>query len=107
MSNKLADLDKSMELAETINHMKIFLLMIDLDYARQMSEQLREHASFSDSAAVLNPLYNPLKPNIIRKQAKSLSLLVEFIETLKEIDVMKAQLQKEQSNKEDIMKLFL
>lgn len=107
MSDKLEDLDKSMDLAETINMMKPFLHSVNLDYAKEMVGKLSEHASFSDSTAVLNPMYNPLKPDIIRKQAKSLCLLVDFIETLKEIDVMKTQLSKEQQTKEDVMKLFL
>lgn len=107
MSNKLEGYGKQLELAGAINAMKPFLLYIDLEFARKCVNDLREHGGFIDSAAVLNPMYNPLKPDIIRKQAKALSLLVEFIELLKEVDQMKERLSNEQANKEEIMKLFM
>jgi len=106
MSNKLEDYGKAEELAMVIEMMKPFILSMDLDYAKEVAEEFRKQASFEDSAAVLNPLYNPLKPRIIRKQSESLTLLINFVESLKEIQGMKDQLAKEQATQQDIMKMF-
>lgn len=106
MANKLEDLDKSLELAERINEMKITLLRIDLDYAKEMAGKMQDRGNFMDSAAALNPMYNPAKSDVYRLQGKSLGLLVEFIETLKEIDKLKAEANRYESNQQTLMNLF-
>lgn len=107
MSNKLEDLEKSHDLANIINMVKFQLVQIDLDYAREMGNRLIEQGNFQDSAAVLNPAYSPLKSDILRKQGKALLGLVQFIEELKDIDKMKADLSKSEAAQQDIMKLFI
>jgi hypothetical protein len=106
MSNKLEDLDKSLELAERINEIKIPLLLVDLDYAKEVAARMQNHGNFMDSAAALNPMYNPTKSDVYRLQGKSLCLLVEFIETLKEVDKLKAEALRHEMNQEKIMNLF-
>lgn len=117
MSNKLSDLplpdrsegeelEKSHELAAVITMMKPYFHMIDLEFAKSAAVGMHERANWLDSAAALNPMYNPLKCDIMRKQANALSKLVEVIDDLKEVDQMKAQLAQEESTQQDIMNLF-
>jgi hypothetical protein len=107
MSNKLEDLDKSMELASQLEGMKAFLMIMDVDYIREMSVNFYKQADFQDSAAVLNPMYNPVKQELLRKQAKSLSILGEFITLLKEADELKREVRSHEEAQSDIMKLFM
>lgn len=108
MENELStDQEKAQELANIINMIKMPLLNVDLSYAKQAAIDMHNRASFLDSAAVLNPLYNPLKSDIMRRQAKSLTLLIGFIEELHEIQKMKDQLTQEQAAQQDVMKLFM
>lgn len=107
MARKLEEFDdKAYQLADAINGMKIWFHLIDLDYAKQAAADMHRKASFTDSAAVLNPLYNPLKPDIMRKQAKALNLLIQVIEELKEVDRMKAKLSEQEKNQQDIINIF-
>lgn len=106
-TGKLADLEKSQELADTINSIKIPLILIDCDYAREAAKQMKEQAGWQDSAAVLNPMYNPLKQDIIRKQADALNSLVDFVEALKEVEEMKKTMAVHDCNQQQIMKMFL
>lgn len=82
--------EKSEELASHIEGIKLNLLFVDVDYAKEVSKSMRQQASWQDSAAVLNPMYNPDKQNILLlyKQAEMLDCIVKFIELGKETYVM-------------------
>ncbi len=105
-TTKLENLGKTMELAGIIMAIKPWLSQVDLEFAKSCQNDLRDHASFLRSAAVLNPLYNPAKTDILIKQAESIGHLVSFIECLKEVTEMKDSLQAQNAQMEDIMKLF-
>lgn len=107
MSNKLGDLQKSYELADIINKMKPFLNEMDLDYARSAIAHMQEVAGFNDSAAVLNPHYDPAKTDLMYVQCQALSKLVEYVELLKKCDQLKATVGRNNQQRSEILKFFL
>lgn len=108
MKNKIEiTQEKSQELADCINNIKIPLLYMDIEYAKAAAEQMIEQASFQDSAAVLNPMYNPEKSDTIRKQAKMLQHLISFIEIGKEVDEHKKSIANHSNQQEKIIKMFV
>ena len=98
---------KSIELAEQINSIKLLLYGVDIDYAKECVTEMKSQASWEDSAAVLNPMYNPEKSNLIRKQADMLNHLVQFLEAGKEVDEMKKSVNKYAQHQQNIMKMFM
>lgn len=84
--------EKSQELADLINDIKMPLFFMDLEYAKEAMEQMMKQANWQDSAAVLNPSYNPDKSNLLRLQGSALNHLIKYVETLKEVDKMKEKI---------------
>ncbi len=107
MSNNLGDLQKSYELADIINKMKPLLIEMDLDYAKVAVAGMLDMANFHDSAAVLNPGYDPSKTEHLQMQCKALSKLIEYVELLKQCDVLKAKVAQNGAQRAGIMKLFI
>lgn len=107
MSNKLGDLQKSYELADVINKMKPLLHKMDLEYAKHALEAMRDAAHFNDTAAVLNPSYDPDKTRWLSVQCDALGKLIEYVELLKECDVLKAKVAQNGAQRSEIMKMFL
>jgi len=107
MNNKLEDLGKSYELAAILESIKPMLQTIDLEFARKAGEGMVDQGNFQDSAAVLNPSYDPTKSDLLRLQGETLLKLVEFVESLKEIDELKEQVRVNQNNMAAIQKMFL
>lgn len=99
--------EKSIELADRINSIKMILFLIDVEYAKQVSKQMMDQGNWQDSAAVLNPSYDPLRSDIIRKQARMLNHLTQFIELGKEVDEMKAQEIRNKQNMDKISRMFM
>lgn len=106
MSNKLEDLGKSMELAGQIEGIKAFAMMMDLDHLRESIKHFREQASFQDSAAVLNPRYNPKKSQLLDMQATALENLLGFVERLKKCQEMKDSIKQDDAVRDEIEKMF-
>lgn len=110
-SKTIGDLPKlnlkdSEHLALALEIMKQSIHMIDLDYARVVHKGLLEDANFKDSAAALNPMYIPKKTELLRLQASALGKLIEYIELLKLIDVLKREVKGEIDIKENLVKIF-
>lgn len=99
--------EKSQELADHINGIKLILFFVDVEYAKAVVKAMRKQASFQDSAAVLNPTYMPEKSDLIRKQAEMLEHLVQFIELGKEVDQMKASIARTDETRSKILKMFM
>lgn len=93
-------------LAAQIEQVKAIILQMDMEYAESAAKTMQEQASFQDSAAVLNPNYNPDKSDLIRQQAHTLSLLCRFVAGLKECERMKEAVQKGDAARAEIQKLF-
>jgi len=106
-NNKLEDLSKSYELADIINRMKPIIHEMDLDYAKEAIAGMRNLASFNDSAAILNPMYDPTKTDHLYLQCKALSKLIEYVELLKECDKLKAKCVHNDARRSEISKMFL
>lgn len=100
-------LEKSQELAHHIEMMKLYIQVIDLDYAKLLSEQMIAQAGRQDSISVLNPSYDFKQSELLIKQGTALLYLVKYVETLKECDVIKQQINKNKYRKEEINKLFV
>lgn len=99
--------EKSEELASNIEGIKLFLMSVDLDYAKEVSKSMRQQASWQDSAAVLNSMYNPDKQNILRKQSEMLGCIIKFIELGKETDAMKKKVAQVDAMQQNVMKMFI
>lgn len=99
--------EKSQTLAHHIEMMKLYLNVIDLDYAKKVNTQMVIQVGRQESLAVLNPSYNPKKNELIYKQAQSLGYLIKFIETLKECDELKKQVAVYDNQRSEINKMFL
>lgn len=76
---------RSEELALNIELLKLHIYTIDADYMSLVSKKLYEHAGNIDSTAALNKHYDPATTQLMRKQASAMSLLVNFIQSLKDI----------------------
>lgn len=99
--------EKSEELASHIEGIKLNLLFVDVDYAKEVVKYMRDKASWQDSAAALNPMYNPDKQNILRKQSEMLDCIVKFIELGKETDAMKKKVAQVDAMQQNVMKMFI
>lgn len=107
MSDKLEDMGKSMELAGQINMIKSILFGIDEEHLKQAIEAFRKQASFQDSAAVLNPRYDPQKSNLLNVQAATLEALLSFWNGLKNCEELKGKIKQNDKVREEIDALFI
>lgn len=99
--------EKSEELASHIEGIKLNLMFVDVDYAKEVSKSMRQQASWQDSAAVLNPMYNPDKQNILYKQAEMLDCIIKFLELGKETDAIKKKVAQVDAMQQNVMKMFI
>lgn len=106
MSNKLSDLGKSLNLAAAIDMIKMSAMEVDEEYLKHCIDTFRKQASFEDSAAVLNPRYNPDKSSLLNIQADTMQHLLSFVEGLKKCQELKDKVAHGDALREDIQKLF-
>jgi hypothetical protein len=99
--------EKSQDQADIIKIINIYLHKFDTDYCKELAASMNDQASRQESMAVLNPSYPQEKNQMIRLQAKALSLLVEYVETLKEVDKISARVGHVEKQNNEISKLFL
>lgn len=95
------------DLAGKIKVINAVLYSADIDLLKKSAEDMARQASWQDSAAVLNPRYNPKKSENLRLSAKALSLLAEYHETLVEITKLKADIATEDEHYDKIAKMFM
>lgn len=107
MDNNLDDLGKSYKLAAQLRDMIPIIQEIDLEYTRTVANALVSKGNFNDSAAVLNPSYDPDASDLFRIQGNALLKFVEYIDLLKNIDELKLKVSANSRHRSDISKMFL
>jgi len=99
--------EESRKLAFAIEQVKVFLPMIDVEYAKLAVKSMYEQASRQYTLAVLNPRYDPARSTLIGMQARGLDFLIKFIESMTECAKMKDSIKAKEVHYEDIEKMFL
>lgn len=100
-------LERSKELAEHIEHMKLILNMMDRQYIQDVATAIANDANRMDSMAALSTAYSPIKTDLMRQQAVALKALGDFIDALKECDRQRQNLEKIQGMRATIDRQFL
>lgn len=106
MAHSLEEYRKSLDLAAQINAMKPFIMEMDLGWLKEMIIRFNNQAAFEQSAAVLNPRYNPEKQDLLMVQASTMQHLYNFIQGLKECDRLKLNVAAHENRQDEIAKLF-
>lgn len=101
--------EKSQQLANTINAIRVQLLAnpIDVAYARAALVAMRNKASRMDAAAPLIRSYSPTKSDLLQKQADALGWLLLYIEALQQCDELKQRVQMEKDMHDQIENIFI
>lgn len=99
--------EQSEELAGVIIAVTPLLCSIDLDYAKLGVRKFRKQANFQDSAAVLNPRYDPDRSKLIRVKADALEGLIQFVEKSIEAGMLSDEIEANDQRRDQIMKMFM
>lgn len=99
--------EKSEQQAEIIKMIAFPVIMLDVEYCKEIATDFMNQASRQESMAVLNPSHPQEKNDILRLKGMALRSLCEYVETLKQIDEMEKTLVSVGKAKADIEKLFL
>lgn len=91
--------EKSENQAYIIKTISMLLVLLDANYCREASDVMHLKAKMQESL----PIYYPpniakIKTDILKAQAKALSLLCDYVDKLKEIDQLKSKLQDKYPN---------
>lgn len=90
---------------------KLFTEMIqtgaDMDYVFAMADEMRGQASWQESAAVLNPSYDQTKNDLLYEQARALSFIGKFMDSLKKCHELKLKAESNKKNLDHIQGLFV
>lgn len=98
--------EKSQEQAEILFQIGFLANMIDHEYMKEVGKAMKKQSHFQDSALILNPGHPQLKNRILSKEADAVNLLCDYIDSLKEIDMLKNQLSEEENIRDNIKKMF-
>jgi hypothetical protein len=98
--------ERSQQLADTLEAIKIMLWGIDIEYAKAVSAAMRQDASRQDSLAVLNPRYNPDKSKLICLQSSMLDNIIEYVEKGKQVDALKTEINLSEAAFDKIAAMF-
>lgn len=93
--------------AEIIKSLVPSLILLDIEYVRELAKELKEKASWQESAFILNPNPSFSKLDLLREQAKALTQLCDYVDTLKAIDGLKGEVEQERIQRDTISKLFM
>lgn len=99
--------EKSEQQAEIIKLIALPILMLDVEYCQELAHDMCNQASRQESMAVLNPNHSQVKNDILRTQGKALSLLCEYVNTLKEVEKLKSKLSNENDIRDKISRMFI
>lgn len=105
-SNKLENYD-AVVLASQIEMIKEIIRGMNLDYLKETADRLIAQGHFQDTCAVLNPMYSPIKSDLLRLQGQGLIKLLEFVAILKKCSEMKDTISILDANQSEIMRLFV
>lgn len=99
--------EKSEEQAVIIKMITVPIIMLDVEYCKEIASDIIHQADRQQTLAVLNPGHPPIKNDILAKQGHALKKLCEYVDLLKEVEQLKAKLKDEQNTRDDIMKMFI
>ena len=99
--------EKSEQQADLIKAISIPIVLLDVEYCREMSEQIIAQGNRQDSMIILNPSYLLIKNEILREQGKALSLLCDYVDSLKRVEKLKLDLALEKDHTAQVLKLFI
>jgi len=99
--------EKSEQQAEIIKMIALPVLMLDVEYCREVAKDMCNQADRQESIAVLNPNHPQLKNDILRTKSKALLFLCEYVSTLKEVKKLETQLHNESKIRDEIKGMFL
>lgn len=105
----------SQEQAEILKMISVPILMLDVEYCREMAKDLKQQVNMQQISAALNPnlyltilpTYSEAKNKLILLQAKALDSICDYVDSLREIDKTKLQIVVEEKQKDQINQLFL
>lgn len=98
--------EESETLAVQITMINQYLHLIDHDYVKLMIQHMRNQAGRQEGLAVLLPTYPQKGNEILYKSAKALDLLEQYVDTLKEVDALKKELEHDKAQRKQIENLF-
>jgi hypothetical protein len=99
--------EKSEEQAAIIKSIAIQIYCLDVDYCREIATEMKVQANRQESLSVLNPNYPQSKNDLLRIQAKALSLLCDYVDALKVVGEINLKIQNETTIRDEISRLFV
>lgn len=93
--------------AEIITMINLHATFLDIDYCKELANDMHDQARRQESLTVLNPSYPQIKNQIIQTQAEALATLCKYVDLLKSIDEMKKKLSFHEEQQSEISKIFL
>lgn len=99
--------EKSEQQAEIIKMIALPIMALDIEYCKEAAIDMINQAQRQESLAVLNPNHPQIKNEILRTKGKALWALCEYVDMLKEVQKLEAQLRKEQNARDHIYKMFM
>jgi hypothetical protein len=84
--------EKSQEQAELIMSIAIYIHLLDTEYCKKAAEDMISDANRQQAMSVLYSAYQPKKTEILATKGRALTKLCEYVEILKEIQKMEAEL---------------
>lgn len=101
------DVAKSQKQADIIKTIAILINEFDFDYCDELSMEMFTQVRRQESLAVLNPGYPQSRNDLLRKQAKALSLLSQYARFIGEIKELRKKVEEDQKVRGDISKMFI
>ena len=99
--------EKSEQQAAIIRSIGVMILLLDVDYCRELVKRMYGQASQQEAMAVLMPRHSQTKNDSLRASATALDHLCDYVDALKECDRLKARIQAEEGMQDELSKLFL
>ncbi len=100
------DVEKSQQQAVLMSMMSPYLLMLDRNYLEMAAKEIMNRARNYNSMAALMPNWRPEKSELMVAQARAIQALVNYIDSLKEVDAAKQALGKADDVRDEIMAMF-
>jgi len=100
--------ERSEELAQQIELMKLTLLQIDVPYLKALSEAFVEQASREDTLSILSSQrYDHTRSALLREQANAMKTILKLIRSLQTCDEIKRKIERHKLAFSQIDKLFI
>lgn len=99
--------EKSEAQADIIRSIQMEVMVLDVEYCREISKDMMEQASRQETMAILNPSHPQAKNDILRMKATALSTLCDYVDTLRRISEMERELKSAEGAQAEIKKLFM